>query len=168
MRLSAFSVSISLFFLIFIFESKAECEWGRGVGRDTQNLKQALGSKLSAQSLMRGLNSQTVNHDLSRSQMLNQLSHPGTPSVSFNIVDTILIRPQNIKGLMVWGRRRNIWVSYPVLCWLHSWSPFHYTTRKIFNLRGLLSKILRHLILLAFVVCWQICLCKLSHLHMYY
>ena len=47
--------------------------------RETQNPKQAPGSELSAQSLMRGSNSRTWDHDLSRSQTLNRPSHPGAP-----------------------------------------------------------------------------------------
>ena len=39
---------------------KTEHKWGRGRERHTQNLKQAPGSELSAQSLMRGSNSWTV------------------------------------------------------------------------------------------------------------
>ena len=50
---------------------------GTDKGREPQNPKQAPGSELSAQSLTRGSNSRA--HDLSQSQMLNQLSHPGAP-----------------------------------------------------------------------------------------
>ena len=35
---------------MFIFETEREKEWGRGRERETQNLKQAPGSELSAQS----------------------------------------------------------------------------------------------------------------------
>ena len=38
--------------------------------REIQNLKQALGSKLSARSLMQGSNHKPLVHDLSRSWML--------------------------------------------------------------------------------------------------
>ena len=48
----------------FIFgrdrERERESKQGRGRERETQNLKQAPGSELSAQSLMQGSNSQTV------------------------------------------------------------------------------------------------------------
>ena len=54
------SVYLKKIFLMFIFERETECEWGRGRERETQNPKQAPGSDLSAQSLMRGLNPQTV------------------------------------------------------------------------------------------------------------
>ena len=48
----------TLFFnLMFIFEREMECEPGRGRGKKTQNLKQAPGSELSAQSLTLSLNS---------------------------------------------------------------------------------------------------------------
>ena len=44
--------------VLFIFERErqTEHEWGRGRERGRQNLKQALGSALSAQSLMLGSN----------------------------------------------------------------------------------------------------------------
>ena len=47
---------------MFIFERqrKTEHELGRGRERETQNLKEAPGSKLSAQSLIWGLNPRTV------------------------------------------------------------------------------------------------------------
>ena len=47
--------------------------------RETQYLKQAPGSKLSAQSPMQGSNPWTWDHDLSQSRMFNWLSHPGAP-----------------------------------------------------------------------------------------
>ena len=47
-------------FLVFIFERERESEQGRGRERGRQNLKQAPGSELSAQSQTRGSNSQTV------------------------------------------------------------------------------------------------------------
>ena len=50
---------------------------GEGREKETQNWKQAPGSELPAQSLIKGLNSWTIDHDLSRSQMFNRLSHPG-------------------------------------------------------------------------------------------
>ena len=51
-----------LFVLFFIFET--EHEQGRGRERGRQNLKQAPGSELSAQSQTQGLNSQTVRSEL--------------------------------------------------------------------------------------------------------
>ena len=45
------------FFLMFISETEHEQERGRERGRETQNLKQAPGSELSAQSPTRGSNS---------------------------------------------------------------------------------------------------------------
>ena len=47
----------SNFFYFFVFERQRETEHKRGRGRERENPKQALGSELSAQSLMRGLNS---------------------------------------------------------------------------------------------------------------
>ena len=49
--------------------------------RETQTLKQAPGSELSAQSPTRSTNPQTTDHDLSRSRTLNRLSPPGAPSL---------------------------------------------------------------------------------------
>ena len=45
---------------IYLRETETEQEQGRGTERGRQNPKQAPGSELSAQSLTRGLNSQTV------------------------------------------------------------------------------------------------------------
>ena len=73
---------------LFIFEreteTETECEWGeRQREREIQNPKQAPGSELSAQSQMWGgggaQTQEPQDHYLSRSQKLNQLSHPGTP-----------------------------------------------------------------------------------------
>ena len=52
-----------IFFNVYLFlrDTETECERGEGQReRETQNLKQAPGSELSAQSPTRGLNSQTV------------------------------------------------------------------------------------------------------------
>ena len=54
---------------------------GEGQREETQNLKQAPGSELSAQSLMRGWNSRTANSRPGRSRTLNRLRHPGAPNV---------------------------------------------------------------------------------------
>ena len=68
---------------MFIFERERKRErvslsWGGGESeRETQNLIQAPGSELSAQSPMQGSNSGV--HDLIQSWTLNHLSHPGTP-----------------------------------------------------------------------------------------
>ena len=47
---------------IYFLERETECEWGRGRERERekQNLKQAPGSELSAQSPMWGWNSPTM------------------------------------------------------------------------------------------------------------
>ena len=45
----------------------------------TQNVKEAPGSELSAQSLMQGSNSRIGDLDLSPNETLNRLSHPGHP-----------------------------------------------------------------------------------------
>ena len=58
--------------------------------KDTQNPKQAPGSELTAQSLMRGLNSRNWDHDLSWNWRLNRLSHSGAPTFSALSLMTIL------------------------------------------------------------------------------
>ena len=80
---------ISFFFFnvyLFLRETEREREGRREGGaereRETQNLKQAPGSELSAESLMRGLNPRTVDHDLSQSWTLNHLRHPGAPGLA--------------------------------------------------------------------------------------
>ena len=69
---------------MFIFEREGEREQGRGREREreTQNLKQAPGSELSAQSPTWGWNSKRRDYDLSQSWTLSRLSHPGTPFMS--------------------------------------------------------------------------------------
>ena len=51
-----------IFFNVYLFlrDRELQCERGRVRERGTQNLKQAPGSELSAQSPTRGLNSQTM------------------------------------------------------------------------------------------------------------
>ena len=49
-----------IFFYIYLFLIETGHKWGRGRENETQNLKQAPGSELSAQSPMRGSNSQTM------------------------------------------------------------------------------------------------------------
>ena len=63
--LAACSTSISLFFKVYLFlrqrEREIQVQAGEGQrGKETQNPKQAPGSELSAESLMRGSNSQAV------------------------------------------------------------------------------------------------------------
>ena len=78
----------SFFFLMFIFETERNRAWvGEGQReRETQNLKQAPGSELSAQSPTRGSNPLTMrswpeptNYEIV-TQTPNQLSHPGAPT----------------------------------------------------------------------------------------
>ena len=57
--------------------------------RETQNLKQALGSELSAQSPIQDTNSPTVRSWPERSWTLNQLSHPGAPCLRTILNDEI-------------------------------------------------------------------------------
>ena len=76
--MSGFFITI---FSVFIFERERETEHekGRDREREIENLKQAQGSELSAQSPTQGLNSEPRDHNLSQSQTLNRLSHPGAP-----------------------------------------------------------------------------------------
>ena len=58
--------------------------------RETQNLKQAPGSELSAIEQDAGLElSELRDHDLSRNWTLNWLSHPGTPVLSTSNVELL-------------------------------------------------------------------------------
>ena len=87
-RLSCFNSHVLfLNFLMFIYFWEGERDrawvWERQRERETQNLRQAPGSKLSAQSLMWGWNQEPWDHDLSWSRMLNQLSHPGAPKLHY-------------------------------------------------------------------------------------
>ena len=51
--------------------------------RETQNPKQVPGSELSAQSPVRDSKPGPRDHDPSRSQIFNLLSHPGTPTLNW-------------------------------------------------------------------------------------
>ena len=55
-------ISLIFFRCLFLFEKQRQrASWGGArTERETENLKQAPGSEVSAQSLMRGLNSQTI------------------------------------------------------------------------------------------------------------
>ena len=59
--LRAARLRVPHFFNVYLCltQIETEHEWGRGRERETQNLKQAPGSELSAQSQTLGLNSQT-------------------------------------------------------------------------------------------------------------
>ena len=62
-RMLSLSKQVSIFFLMFIFERERRERVQAGKGereRETQNLEQAPGSKLPAQSPMQGWNSQTA------------------------------------------------------------------------------------------------------------
>ena len=68
---------------LFIFGTERDRAWtGEGQKeRETQNWKQAPGSKPSAQSLTRGSNSRTARSWPGRSRTLNRLRHPGAPEI---------------------------------------------------------------------------------------
>ena len=67
---------------MFIFERERDrAEVGKGQReKETQNLKQAPGSELLAQSAHRARTYQPQDPHLSQRRMLNQLSYPGTNS----------------------------------------------------------------------------------------
>ena len=65
---------------MLIFERERDREQAEKGQRETQNLKWAPGSKLTAQSLTWGSNPQTARSWPELNQMLNWLSHPGVPS----------------------------------------------------------------------------------------
>ena len=71
----------NIFLNVYLFLRDRESTSGGGAEREReiQNLKQAPGSELSAQSPMQGSNSRTMRSWPERSRMLNRPSHPGTP-----------------------------------------------------------------------------------------
>ena len=73
------------FFNVYLFLRQRETahEWGRVRERETQNLKQAPGSELWAQSPTRGSNSRTARSWPEPKSALNRLSHPGAPKIVF-------------------------------------------------------------------------------------
>ena len=79
----------SFFFKVYLFLRESMHEWWGGGGRERgrQNLKQAPGSKLSAQSLMQGSNPRATRCDLSQSWLLNRLSHPDAPKKGESFTD---------------------------------------------------------------------------------
>ena len=75
-----------LFFLMFVYslrererEREHEHEEGRGRERETQNLKLLQALSCQHRDWCGAQTHKPWDHDLSRSQMLNQLSHPGAP-----------------------------------------------------------------------------------------
>ena len=72
------------FFLCFIYfwDRERQSISGRGAEREreTQNLKQAPGSELQHRAWRRARTHVLCDHDVSWSQTLNQLSHPGAPT----------------------------------------------------------------------------------------
>ena len=115
LRMSQSVVLASFFLFVFIFERERETERDReterqrasgggaereregGRERERINAKQALGSELSGQSLTQGSNPEPRDHDLSRSQTLNRLSHPGAPGIHLSEVGSIILILQLMK-----------------------------------------------------------------------
>ena len=80
-RVTTILISKNFLMFIYFWERDRVRAWEEQRERETQNLKQAPGSELSAHSPRQGSNSWTEwHHDLSRSQMLNLLNYPSTPS----------------------------------------------------------------------------------------
>ena len=77
-------LKILLTFIHFWETERDRVQAGEGQReRETQNLKEAPGSELSAQSPTRGSNSRTARSWPGWSRPLNRLSHPGTPYPAF-------------------------------------------------------------------------------------
>ena len=73
---------ILIFFLnvyLFLRERKTEYEQGGEKEKETQNLKQAPSLSCQPRAQRGARTSEPWDHDLSWSQTLNQLSHPGVP-----------------------------------------------------------------------------------------
>ena len=77
-RIFIFLIFFFSTFFIYFWEIEMEHEQGRGRERETQNLKQAPSSKRQHRALHGARTRDPEDHDRRRSQMLNQLSHPGT------------------------------------------------------------------------------------------
>ena len=78
---------------LFLRERQTETahKWERG--REGGDRGSKVGSVLTAESPTRGSNSQLQDHDLSRSQTLNRLSHPGAPRLWFSNKDETSVVP---------------------------------------------------------------------------
>ena len=75
-------ICIFNFFLMFTFERQreTECERGRGRERGRHGIRSGLQSPSRRHRARRGARTHGPrDHDLSRSQLLNRLSHPGAP-----------------------------------------------------------------------------------------
>ena len=77
-------------FFIYFWDRERQSMNGGGAEREreTQNLKQASGSALSAQNPTRSSNPQTMRSWPEPSQMLNRLSHPGAPFPATTLMQT--------------------------------------------------------------------------------
>ena len=108
--------SLNYFFhCLFIFERQrdTEHEWGRGRERETQNLKQAPGSELTAPEPDVGLEPTNWDHDPSRSQMLNWLSHPGALNWSILDINKIYSRQFSPTGFIkVYSNSQNDYLIF--------------------------------------------------------
>ena len=90
------------FFLMFIIESQRESEHeqGRGRGRGRHRIP----SRLQALSCQHRAPCRPWDHDLSRSQMLNRLSHPGAPVLPW---ESIVRSKRYWKEIWIQGHRKS-------------------------------------------------------------
>ena len=73
-----FKLDKGVFFLMFIFET--DCEWGRGREKEGDRLRSRLQAPSCRHRAQCGARTPELqDHDPSRSQMFNRLSHPGAP-----------------------------------------------------------------------------------------
>ena len=83
---------------IYLFERDSEREYERGEGQREKQTPYRVGSLM--QDSIPGL----WDHDLSWSQLLNQMSHPGTPTGTLNslLISGILPEKMNVDTLSLW------------------------------------------------------------------
>ena len=89
-----------IFLYLFIFERQSETKWDWGRGRERG--RHRIGNRLQALSCQhrarRGARTHRLwDHDLSQSQTLNRLSHPGAPQEAH---------------FVMWGNTDELWVHY--------------------------------------------------------
>ena len=75
-----------VFHVLFIFGRETECEEGRGRDRGRHRIRSRLLAPSHQHRARRGAQiHKPWGHDLSRSQTLNRLSHPGAPRATFRM-----------------------------------------------------------------------------------
>ena len=123
--LFTFSIPLMIFFLTkkfflmfyFIFWETERDRALAGEGQREREMKQASGSELSVQSVMRGLYPWMQDHDLSRSRMLNRLSWLGTPNDLFqNFLKCLFLRDSMFGEWGVEGERETRYPKQSLCC----------------------------------------------------